>query len=64
MFMGRMQVIIDETDIKKNYTISQGILFLGSCNLKSMTWILFAEFEELDKSQPIRLSFRFSTQTN
>jgi hypothetical protein len=29
-----------------------------------MTWILFAEFEELDKSQPIRLSFRFSTQTN
>jgi hypothetical protein len=64
MFMGRMQVIIDETDIKKNDTISQGILFLGSCNLKSMTWILFAEFEELDKSQPIRLSFRFSTQTN
>lgn len=63
MFMGRMQVIIDETTAYKNDIKSEGILFLGSCNLSSMTWVLFAEFEELGKDKPIRLSFSFATQT-
>lgn len=64
MFMGRMQVIIDETKARKDDVLSTGILFLGSCNLKSMTWVLIAEFEELDNPEPLRLAFMFSTQKN
>lgn len=63
MFMGRMKVIIDQTINSENEIQSEGILFLGSCNLKSMSWILIAEFHELGVTKPIRLKFSFSTET-
>lgn len=61
MFMGKMKVLTNTPNVQQLNTVTTGVLFLGSCNLNHMTWMLVAEFETSDSETGTRLEFNFAT---
>ncbi len=61
MFMGKINVELNDLNVSEERVINNGVLFLGSCSEPHMRWRLVLEFNVSGKSTPEKYYFNFQT---
>lgn len=61
MFMGKINVFIEDSRIEMSQKQHNANFFLGSCSRPDMTWKMVLEIKQEGKAVPIFLEFHFAT---